>query len=103
MPDRVEFYNPLRQFGKSESERERAAFYNSDRWRKARLAHLARQPLCQECMRQGRVVEARIVHHIQERLDRPDLAFDRANLESLCSPCHTRGHARKRNEHGETE
>jgi 5-methylcytosine-specific restriction enzyme A len=96
MPDRIAYYNPLRQFGKSESERERAAFYNSPNWRRARLAHLARQPLCQECLKRSLVVEARLVHHIQERLDRPDLAFDRANLESLCGPCHSRLHCRKR-------
>jgi hypothetical protein len=29
-----------------------------------------------------------------ERLERPDLAFDAANLLGLCNPCHTARHKR---------
>jgi len=63
--------------------------YDAD-WRRVRLAALRRDHyLCLECLKEGRVTQAREVDHITpitaggERLD-----LD--NLQSLCSPCHKR-------------
>lgn len=63
-------------------------FYSSTRWAKVRRIKLSEQPLCEECERQGRVTLARHVHHVQPRKDRPDLAYDLGNLESICIRCH---------------
>jgi 5-methylcytosine-specific restriction enzyme A len=68
-------------------------FYHSARWRKARLMKLRRQPLCELCLIQGRLVAAALVHHMFELASRPDLALDLDNLQSLCPSCHSRLHA----------
>lgn len=75
---------PVRMADKAERDR----FYGSAYWARVRLAYLAEHPVCAECKRK----DATIVHHVKERLDRPDLQYDWANLQGLCSPCHTRAH-----------
>lgn len=63
-------------------------FYGQARWLRLRKAKLAESPLCEECLRAGRVEPARHVHHVQARKDSPELAFEWSNLESLCVGCH---------------
>lgn len=73
--------------------------YNTSRWRKLRESQLMEHPLCEECMKSGKVTPATEVHHIQEisqagsRLEAMDIAFDSNNLMSLCEECHQRIHA----------
>lgn len=74
------------------AKKERDKFYASLAWRRLRAAHLAANPLCEPCLAQDKLVEATIVHHVKERLDAPDEAFDSDNLQSICSPCHTAHH-----------
>ena len=61
-----------------------------NRWH--RLSKLKRQynPLCEECEKAGQTVVAAGVHHKQTISERPDLAFDMDNLQSLCAKCHAR-------------
>ena len=64
-------------------------FYHSRAWRRLRLLALQRDHyLCQECLRQKRFTRATEVHHLKPIVDRPDLALDLDNLESLCWDCH---------------
>lgn len=63
-------------------------FYATARWRQLRAYKLATDPLCEQCRKGGRVTAARHVHHTRPRKDRPDLAYNCGNLESLCVPCH---------------
>ncbi len=72
------------------------AWYQSPAWRGTRAAKLRRDPLCQRCLKEGRVKPATMVHHVEERKARPDLALDLDNLESLCGPCHSRHHKSKK-------
>lgn len=65
-------------------------FYASARWRAVRLLVLERDPLCVECLRFERITPAVDVDHIQERLQRPDLAYELSNLRGLCHSCHSR-------------
>lgn len=74
---------------------ERDRFYSSKRWRDLRIEVLKAHPLCVRCLASGLVVEATTVHHVRERLEHPALAFDRANLEASCNPCHTGRHKAK--------
>jgi 5-methylcytosine-specific restriction protein A len=98
MPTRIPKSKP-RQFPKArapivrtEDLRERQAFYNSARWKRLRRAHLNENPLCERCEAEGRLVTAIIAHHKIDRLERPDLALDDANLESVCASHHSRHH-----------
>lgn len=78
--------------------RERMEIYNTARWRELRLAKLMRDPLCEMCLKEGRVTPTEDVHHIvsfmtvYERDARLRLAFDYDNLMSLCKPCHQKIH-----------
>jgi 5-methylcytosine-specific restriction enzyme A len=96
MPERIPYFKPGACLGPTEAEQERKRFYNSTTWLRLRLAVLRARPLCAECRKAGRVVEATVVHHVEERLQRPDLALDTRNLEGLCASCHTRLHGRLR-------
>jgi 5-methylcytosine-specific restriction enzyme A len=68
-----------------------ASVYSSKRWRKLRHYKLMNDPLCEECLKQGRTTSAREVHHIIPfDIQHPDetLIFDYDNLQSLCVSCH---------------
>lgn len=65
-------------------------FYRSKRWLEMRYLILKKQGnLCKACGRgpkQGAVIQ---VDHIYPRYIFPELAFDPANLQVLCSDCNT--------------
>lgn len=58
-------------------------------WRRARDAKLARDPLCEDCLRRQRIVPAVEVHHVVA-LRRGGRRLDARNLRSLCRACHRR-------------
>jgi 5-methylcytosine-specific restriction endonuclease McrA len=97
MPQRIP-YAPVgpRRPSRKADQRERAAFYNRNRWKRLRAAHLAANPICESCLEAGKVTEATIVHHVKERLDAPHLAYDQDNLKSICDFHHTQLHSRSR-------
>lgn len=92
----------------TQEEQERQRFYNSMDWRRTRERIRKRDNYeCQWCKEKGKVTidtgalnrngrkkNALIVHHIEERLDRPDLALDDDNLVTVCFECHERHHER---------
>ena len=70
--------------------RERHKFYNSRRWKSLRKQYIQRNPLCADCEAIGVYTPAENVHHVVERLEAPELAYEWSNLQSLCIPCHNR-------------
>ena len=103
MPNRVATYRPTSlpqsnrhqaydQLGRNKRAK---AFYNSISWRKLR-SELATDPLCEECLKEGKLVPATIADHKEELLKRPDLGLSYENLSSKCWPCHSRRHAAAR-------
>lgn len=69
--------------------------YHSLAWRKDRLAHLMANPLCAECLKRGLTVEASVSDHIKPISQGGD-AWDWANRQSLCYPCHQSKSAKDR-------
>lgn len=63
--------------------------YNTRQWRRLRASVLRAEPLCRECLRAGRLTEADQVDHIKAIKD-GGAVWDRNNLQSLCSSCHSR-------------
>lgn len=61
-------------------------------WAKARSVKLSRNPLCERCLAQGRIIAAVLVHH----RDRNPKNNAEDNLESLCDPCHDEEHKEER-------
>lgn len=71
-------------------------FYTSKKWRKKREYILKRDGfLCLECKKYGRHIEAKIVHHIKEIDDAPELKLKNNNLVSVCASCHNKIHYEK--------
>lgn len=58
------------------------------RWQAIRKMYLAENPLCVECLRKGRLVEATEVHHITTIRDGG--TNDYSNLMALCKGCHSK-------------
>ena len=78
------------------TEEQKAAFYNSNRWRLFRKRILRRDEYtCQRCKRYGKVTTATEVHHIKHLEDFPELAFDPRNCVALCKGCHNMQHPEK--------
>ena len=61
--------------------------YGAD-WRKARKQFLARNPLCNACMKQGVLTPATIVDHITPHRGDPRLFWAETNWQPLCKRCH---------------
>ncbi|MFV1455172.1 HNH endonuclease [Bacillus mycoides] len=73
-------------------------FYKHRYWYKhIRLKALERDNNeCQACKRLGKYSKGRNVHHIKELRDRPDLAYELSNLETLCIQCHNAEHKKEK-------
>ena len=80
----------------------RKKLYNSTAWRKCRQAHLVREPLCQQCLKEGKVNAGSCenplqVHHKQSPFVNGEinheLAFSDWNLETICSYHHGLEHS----------
>jgi len=67
-------------------KRKRKYSTDSTIWRKIRKAQLARQPLCEECSKQGTTTAANTVDHV----DGDTYNNLSSNLASLCVACHSR-------------
>ncbi len=62
-------------------------------WRKIRYQYIQLHPLCEQCLREGRLTPVEEVHHILPLSDGGTNDFD--NLVSLCKSCHSRLHAKE--------
>lgn len=70
----------------ADRQAKRALPTNCAAWRAIRADVLAEQPLCRHCEQANRVTVATEVDHV----DGNDSNNDRANLQGLCKPCHSR-------------
>jgi hypothetical protein len=60
------------------------------RWRHRRQLHLSENPLCVMCLREGRVVPAEVVDHVEPWRDseNPERAFFESPIQGLCRHHH---------------
>ena len=75
-------------------------FYKSKAWKECRAAYMhSVSGLCEECMKQGIVKAADIVHHKitldDEKARDPEIALNFENLQAVCIDCHNRLHGSK--------
>ena len=60
-------------------------------WRRASKAFLRDvQPLCRQCLKEGRYTKATVVDHIVPHRGNSKLFWDRNNWQGLCKRCHDR-------------
>ena len=70
-------------------------FYHSTPWRKTSRAYRQANPLCEECLKNGRTTPVALVDHIKPIEEGGDpLSWD--NLQGLCHRCHNRKSGRER-------
>ena len=53
-----------------------------------RAKQLHKQPLCERCLKRGKVVRATVANHKTPHKGDLALFCDATNLESSCAPCH---------------
>ena len=59
-------------------------------WHRIRARYVAAHPLCEQCLKEGRITPVEEVHHIIPISQGGTHAED--NLMSLCQSCHTKIH-----------
>lgn len=62
--------------------------YNQPVWRRLRLVHIGREPLCRMCRATGRATMATVVDHIIPHDGDMEKFLDPKNLQSLCKKHH---------------
>lgn len=77
------------------------AFYKSKAWLNCREAYIKSQRgLCEECLKEGRLTPAEIVHHkvelTPENINDPNISLNFDNLEAVCHACHDKIHDRRK-------
>jgi 5-methylcytosine-specific restriction enzyme A len=71
-------------------------FHKTKRWQKKRQYILHRDGyLCLECKKYGKNTDAKIVHHVLDVNEFPELRMKDNNLVSLCASCHNKQHPEK--------
>ena len=81
-----------KQYNRFSRDRERDKFYGGS-WKQVRAAFIAAHPLCELCQSEGRLTPAVLVHHKMKLTGGG--TNDWANLQALCSECHSRLHAKR--------
>ncbi len=57
-------------------------------WERVQRVKKKANPLCEQCLEAGRLVQTQMVHHLIPTDIRPDLVLEWDNLQSLCWSCH---------------
>lgn len=68
----------------------RHQFYMSEDWYNFRLYILSKEPFCRKCKLIDILKPAKVVDHIIDITDRPDLRLVESNCQSLCISCHNK-------------
>lgn len=77
-------------------------YYNSSYWRDLRSYKICKDPLCEECLKHGRIVPAADGHHLipwetgATAAEKWDLLLDESNVRMLCEKCHYGYHTKMR-------
>jgi 5-methylcytosine-specific restriction enzyme A len=69
---------------------------HSTRYRLAISIYKSEHPLCERCLKKGKVVPAYIVHHKKPHEGNWELFWDQSNWEGVCNPCHEEEHGSER-------
>lgn len=73
---------------RSDQAKEYRRLYGTARWRATRKAQLAKQPLCETCLSQGRITAATVCNHADKDSKLTEDGFFAGPFTSECAPCH---------------
>ena len=84
---------------REDRKKERQQLYSSKRWKDLRLYMVQKYPVCQDCLKEGKITPTEEVHHIKSPFvkglteeEKEWRAFTESNLVCLCKECHIRRH-----------
>jgi len=84
---------------KEKRRKERQGVYQTKAWRELRDYMRMKYPLCQDCLKEGKITPMEEVHHIKSPFvngiseeEKYKRAYDESNLVCLCRECHQRRH-----------
>lgn len=81
--------------------------YQNTQWRKTREQYLRLNPLCEECLKNGKVTAASSVHHKESPFKTGEINYtlllDFDNLEAICESCHGQLHSKGKVDNPEAE
>lgn len=72
------------------------SMYQTSQWRTLRQVQLSKQPLCESCIKQGKVVQANHVDHLFAWNKIGKQAFYNNVFQSLCTNCHSHKSAQEK-------
>jgi len=79
--------------------KERQELYQSKRWKTLRKLMVQNHPLCEDCLKEGKITPTEEIHHIKSPFarglsqeEKEKRAYDVDNLVALCKECHIRRH-----------
>ncbi|RBW69467.1 HNH endonuclease signature motif containing protein [Bacillus taeanensis] len=87
-----------REYKRERKDKKEQAFYNSSEWIRLRDWKRSKSPLCEHCLKQGKLTPVDVVDHIEEIKDNPSRSLDPSNLMSLCHRHHNKKTARVKKE-----
>ena len=73
----------------TQERREFTSMYQTAQWKTLRQVQLSKQPLCESCISQGKVVQANHVDHLFAWNKIGKKAFYNNVFQSLCTNCHS--------------
>jgi 5-methylcytosine-specific restriction enzyme A len=82
----------------ADRRKQRQKIYNNKKWTDLRTSKLMCDPLCEDCLKEGKSTLATQVHHnksfmsTNDPMERNRLAYDYSNLVSLCTYHHKLRH-----------
>ena len=75
----------------------RQTAYQNTTWRKMRDTYLKSHPICEECLKKGKITPAEDIHHKRSPFAKGEinwpLLLDYDNLMAVCKECHGNIHA----------
>ena len=77
-----------RNYNLYERDKINQKFYQSAEWKAVKKHHLAIEPLCRECKKNGLLTKATMADHIIP-IKQGGATLDDNNLQSLCWSCHS--------------
>lgn len=87
MPHKPQPHRPRRPPPAVERPTANERGYNH-RWQVARRDFLRDHPLCEECLREGKLTPATVVDHRVPHRGDEDLFWERSNWAAMCKPHH---------------
>ena len=75
------------QLASASGDMANSGLYGTYRWKKIARQQLRIKPLCEQCLKQGRIIPANVADHIDPHKGN-ETAFWFNPLQSLCFSCH---------------